>query len=250
MALTDEMGMQGWWLFRWRSYVPLLLLALMLPPSLVGLHWPFDSYRFHKVWEVICLFVSLSGLAIRCATVGFVPRGTSGRATSKLNATALNTTGMYSLIRHPVYAGNFLIGLGVTLVWLDWWAPTIYLLCFCLYYERIMIAEEQYLERQFGEAFQQWARVTPPFLPWPSQRCHWKKPALPFSLVSIVRREYSTFVLVIVLHAGMEAIEDYWIDGRPSFGHQWGVVLVSSIAGYCILRVLKSKTGLLKVEGR
>lgn len=60
MALTDEMGMQGSWLFRWRSYVPIMLLVLMLPPSLLGLHWPFGSYAFHKVWELVCLLISLN----------------------------------------------------------------------------------------------------------------------------------------------------------------------------------------------
>jgi protein-S-isoprenylcysteine O-methyltransferase Ste14 len=250
MALTDEMGLQGSWLFRWRSYVPFVLLALMLPPSLVGLGWPFGSYQFHKVWESVCVLISLSGFGIRCATVGFVPRGTSGRGTAKLNATVLNTTGMYSLVRHPLYLGNYLIGLGVTLVWLDWWAPVIYSLCFGLYYERIMIAEEQYLARQFGDAFRQWASVTPSIVPSPSQFRHWQRPALPFSFRSMLRREYSTFALLIALHAGMEAIENYWIEGRLGFGLEWGGVLIGVVAIYVLLRLLKKRTKLLKPPGR
>src|SRR5262245_38027543 len=111
MALIDEMSVQGSWLFRWRSFVPVALLALMLPPSLIGLHIPFGSYHFHVVWEWACFGLSMLGLAVRCATVGFVPVGTSGRGTTKLNACALNTTGMYSLVRHPLYLGNYLAGL-------------------------------------------------------------------------------------------------------------------------------------------
>lgn len=250
MTLTDEMGAQGSWLFRWRSYLPLLLLGVLLPPSLYGLHWPFDSHRFHVMWEFACLLVSFSGIAVRCATVGFVPRDTSGRGTLRPNAAVLNTTGMYSLVRHPVYLGNFLIGLGVTLVWFDWWAPVIYSLCFWLYYERIMIAEERYLERRFGDTFRRWASVTPSFLPRPTQLRRWKRPVMPFSPRSTVQREYSTLALVIVLHTSMEAIENYWFGGQLSLGFGWGCMLISAIAIYIGIRSLKKGTGLLIVHGR
>lgn len=250
MSLTHEMQSQGSWLFRWRSYVPIALLALLLPPSVVGLHFPFGSYQLHKAWEVVCLLVSLAGLAIRCATVGFVPAGTSGRGTKKLDAQTLNTTGMYSVVRHPIYAGNYLVGLGVTLVWFDWWAPVIYSLCFWLYYERIIIAEEHYIQNRFGEQFHRWARVTPSFLPTVSSMRNLRRPALPFSFVSMLRREYSTFVLIIALYAGMEAIENLWLDDRLTLGFEWGSALAAALALYVLLSVLKKCSRLLDVRGR
>lgn len=250
MALIDEMSVQGNWLFRWRSFVPVALFALMLPPSLIGLHLPFGSYEFHAVWEWACFGLSMLGLAIRCATVGFVPVGTSGRGTTKLNARVLNTTGMYSLVRHPLYLGNYLVGLGVTLVWFDWWAPVIYSLCFWLYYERIMLAEEKYLRSLYGDEFEQWAAHTPSFLPRPPQFARWKSPSLPFSFVSMIRREYSTFVLVVTLHAGMECIENFWLEGRLSFGMEWGCILAVTLIVYLLMGLLKKRTELLRVEGR
>jgi len=250
MALMDEMGVQGSWLFRWRSFVPLALLALLLPPSLATLHLPFGSHHFHVVWEWACFAISMLGLAIRCATVGFVPVDTSGRGTTKLRAGTLNTSGMYSLVRHPLYLGNYVAGLGVTLVWFEWWAPVIYSLCFWLYYERIMLAEERYLASQFGDEFQRWAASTPPFLPRPAQFARWKSPSLPFSLVSTIRREYSTFVLLVTLHAGMEAIENFWLDGRLSFGMEWGGFLAGSLVVYLLMGLLKKRTRLLQAKGR
>jgi protein-S-isoprenylcysteine O-methyltransferase Ste14 len=250
MELIDEMKVQGSWLFRWRSYVPIVLVILMLPPSLVGLRWPFGSYEFHKAWEYICLAISLTGFLIRCVTVGFVPEGTSGRGTTKQRARLLNTTGMYSLVRHPLYLGNYFVGLGVTMVWFDWWAPIIYSLCFWLYYERIMIAEEQFLAQRFGAEFRHWASTTPAFIPSLIFLTQWSRPSLAFSILSTVRREYSTLVLIITLHAGMEAIEMYLIGGQITFTPAAQVIFTCTLVLYLLLKLIKKRTTLLKVSGR
>jgi protein-S-isoprenylcysteine O-methyltransferase Ste14 len=247
MALTDEMGEQGLWLFRWRSYLPMALLILLFPASLLGLHWPFGSYDFHVHWEFACLVLSFLGLAIRCGTIGCVPEGTSGRGTRNQSAKVLNTTGWYSIVRHPLYLGNYVIGLGVTLVWFDWWAPVIYTLFFWLYYERIMLAEERFLEEEFGDAFRQWSTSTPAFVPRFSQ---WRSSSLPFSMRTVLRREYSGLLLLMLLHSGMEVIEHIWLDGRPALGPYWTIALVTSIVLYVALAVLKKHTRLLCVSGR
>lgn len=247
MALADEMGEQGMWLFRWRSYLPIGLLAVLFPASLWALHWPFGSYEFHLWWESGCLLVSFGGLAIRCATVGRVPAGTSGRGTKVQSATVLNTTGWYSIVRHPLYLGNYLIGLGVTMVWFEWWAPLIYTLFFWLYYERIMFAEEQFLERQFGDEFRQWAARTPAFLPRFSQ---WRRSSVPFSVRSVLRREFYGVLLIVVLHAGMEVIEHAWLDGTPSLGRYWQLAVIAATLFYLVLSLLKKHTDILTVPGR
>jgi protein-S-isoprenylcysteine O-methyltransferase Ste14 len=247
MALNDEMGEQGLWLFRWRSYLPILLLLVLFPASLLGLHWPFSSYEFHLRWEFTCFMLSLAGFAIRCATVGYVPAGTSGRGTRGQSAKALNTTGWYSAVRHPLYLGNYLIGLGVTLVWFDWWAPVIYTLFFWLYYERIMLAEEKFLEEKFGDAFRQWSASTPAFIPRVSQ---WRRSPLPFSFKTVLRREYSGLLLLVLLHSGMEVIEHLWLDGRPTIGPYWTATLVVTIGVYIALSGLKKHTQILHVDGR
>lgn len=244
--LTDEMRQQGSWLFRWRSYLPFTFLAV-LAASIVGLHWPFGSYIIHEVWEFSCLMISFLGLAIRCATVGFVPRGTSGRNTRDQCAESLNTTGLYSVVRHPLYVANYLVGLGVALVWLNWWVPLVYTLLFWLYYERIMVAEEHFLEQQFGDDFRRWAASTRAFVPDFSQ---WRRPNLPFSLKTVFRREYTTLLLIVLLHSGLEVAEHYWLEGRPTIGPDWSILLISGVAIYLVLRTLKKKTAMLDVAGR
>lgn len=114
MALMEELEMQGAWLFRWRSYVPLLLIAL-IAIALYGYEWPFSIYSYYEVYAWSCFGVSMLGLIIRCITIGHTPEGTSGRNTKRQIANELNTTGMYSILRHPLYVGNFFIGLGISL---------------------------------------------------------------------------------------------------------------------------------------
>ncbi len=58
------------------------------------------------------MVISFFGLALRVIVVGHAPYGTSGRNTREQVADTLNTTGMYSIVRHPLYLANYLIILG------------------------------------------------------------------------------------------------------------------------------------------
>jgi len=245
MSLASEFQTQGNWLFRWRSYLPLFLIALLAIATRHP-HFPFDSFQVHEVWEELCLGISFFGLFIRVFTVGFAPANTSGRNTTRQIADALNTTGMYSVVRHPLYLGNFLIGLGIALVAWVWWLPAIYTLAFCLYYERIMFAEEEFLHRTFGEEFDRWAATTPAFWPRFSQ---WRHPALPFSLRTVLRREYTGLLVVILSHASLEMAEHVLLK---NYGLQtyWLVLAAGSVGFYVLLRTLKKRTRLLDVPGR
>ena len=66
-------------------------------------------------FEWLCLCVSAGGVALRFAVAGCVPRAPRVAARSGLVADELNTTGIYSLLRHPLYLANFLIFAGFLL---------------------------------------------------------------------------------------------------------------------------------------
>jgi hypothetical protein len=143
--------------------------------------------------------------------VGHAPAGTSGRNTLGQVARSLNVTGLYSVVRHPLYLGNFLMWLGVSLVPRCWWFTALTVLIFWLYYERIMFAEEGFLEECFGEDYRGWAAATPAFIP----KFHtWVKPALPFSLRAAVAREYSGLFAVIAVFTLFQAMRG-WFAGGP-----------------------------------
>lgn len=120
MSLNDELERQGNWLFCRRSLLPIFVLAATFLDFLHGLIAPNDFFAFVRDafphYRYFCLAVSLAGLAVRIHTVGHAPAGTSGRNTRGQVADTLNTTGFYSIIRHPLYFGNLLISLGIVLL--------------------------------------------------------------------------------------------------------------------------------------
>jgi protein-S-isoprenylcysteine O-methyltransferase Ste14 len=246
MALREEFRQTGEWLFRWRSYLPLLLIALFLL-ALASFRHPQGRSLPGEGWEVFCLAVSCAGLAIRFFTGGYVPAGTSGRNVKGQVAKVLNTTGVYSLVRHPLYLGNSLIWLGISLFLGVWWLSLLIILILWLYYERIMFAEEEFLREKFGDTFVQWADQTPALIP---KLRNWVKPDLPFSLKTAIRKEYGGFFAMIAVFTALKIAGEYLSRGGLWIGWNWAALFSGSLIIYLGVRYLKKHTQWLRVEGR
>jgi len=242
MQLIEEMEATGRWLFRWRSYLPFVTIALLFV-ALNHFTYPFGSHRWDQAWELLCLVVSLAGLALRVVTTGYAPKGTSGRNMKRQVAEQLNTTGMYSIVRNPVYLGNFLIALGMFLFPRLWWVPLVYTLLFALYYERIVFVEEAFLRRKFGRLFEDWAARTPAFLPRPSR---WQSPASPFNLRKVFRQEHQTMFGIIVVFYLLEVVGDYFVDHELFADPAWNAAIVLAAIFFLTVRVLRRYTMVLK----
>ena len=233
-------------LFRWRSYFPVVLLVLVL--ALDYLVQPRRSGLAQSlVWDFICLGVSLLGLMVRAVTIGCVPYGTSVRSTKAQQAETLNSSGMYSVVRHPLYLGNFLVWIGLSLILADWVVTLIVILAFWLTHERIMMSEEAFLEHKFGPQFGEWARTTPAFVPRLGQ---WRSPSLPFSFRNVLKREYSGFFAIVCAFAVLRTWAIYLATGRWTFDRVSQVVFAVGLVVYLALMFLKKTTTLLNVEGR
>ncbi len=246
MALREDFENQGNWLFRYRSYLPLGMLVLVLY-TLKNYTYPGNSETLDHVWEAACLLISFFGLGIRVITIGYTPRGTSGRNTRKQVAETLNTSGIYSVVRNPLYLGNFFMGFGIVLFAHLWWLLLIYTLVFWLYYERIIFAEEAFLRNRFGTAYLAWAEQTPAFIP---NFKNYRKAELSFSVRNVLRREYNGFFAIIVTLMMLEIIGDLVIKGRFNIEPGWLVLFGSGFAVWFVLRWLKRHTLVLNVPGR
>ncbi|MFO7721660.1 MAG: methyltransferase [Bacteroidales bacterium] len=246
MALRDEFESSGNWLFKRRSWIPMLLF---IPAVLVIWYDPGEWLPFTNIyWSIGCLVISFLGLAIRAWAVGHAPKGTSGRNTKQGQiAEKLNTSGVYSLVRHPLYLGNFLMWMGVILYTSHTLLLVVAVAFFWIYYERIMFAEEAFIKRKFGTDFTSWAAITPPFIP---RLYGYITPELPFSVRNVLKREYTGFALTILCFSLINFLKHWSYHGKPFLDMLWQILLPFSLVLYFTLRSLKKHTTVLNVEGR
>lgn len=247
--MIEELERSGNWLFRGRSYFPLVLYALMA--VVIGMKWDPLFREFDTVIALCCIAVSMLGLVIRALTIGYTPRGTSGRNTKAGQvAEVLNTKGMYSLVRHPLYLGNFFMWLGIMIYVGNLWFTVVCCLLYWLYYERIMFAEEGYLRVKFGQSYLDWSVDVPSF--WP-RNLKWKSPDVDFSIRNVLKREYNGFFAVFLSLALVSAGKTYihvTTEWEALLDPFWQKALIGSFAVFFTLRSLKRYSRLLHVDGR
>ncbi|MBS3807236.1 MAG: DUF1295 domain-containing protein [Bacteroidales bacterium] len=240
MALLNEYIESGNYFFRKRSFIPLVFYVLA---TLVIIIDAQDIlYEPDLLWSILCLAISLLGLAIRIMVVGTVPGGTSGRNTKKQLAQTLNTRGIYSVVRHPLYLGNFLMWLGLIIYVGNIWFCIVAALLYWIYYERIMFAEEDFLKQKFGEDFEQWATHTPSFLPGFK---NWKSPQMAFSVRKVIRREHRGLFAVILSFVYLNLLKNYVLYDRLMLTSHWLILLIFGALLFVTVRLLRKYTRVL-----
>lgn len=230
--LKNEFINSGNWLFRYRSYLPIIILPLLFN----SIFTPVDK-SFYLLFY-LGLSVSFLGECIRIITVAFVPAGTSGRNTKQQQATSLNQTGIYSIVRHPLYLGNFLIFLGPFIFAGNIYGIIIFILSFWIYYERIMYAEEAFLISKFGSEYENWASNTPSFIP--NFRSYTSTEST-FSFRKVMEGEYSGIFGVCLIFTLLFAFRNYNLNIVPIFSNLWKGIFSGNILIYIMLRTLKKR---------
>jgi len=141
-------------MFRQRSWIP-----VPFAPILIGVRWDWTR----SAWLIACGAIAvLSGLATRAWAVRYI--GTISRTRAN-RLGDLMTTGPFALVRNPLYVGNFLIWMGLTLASGLLWMLPVASLVFGLQYGAITRFEETALTARFGQAYRTYARAVPKW--WP-----------------------------------------------------------------------------------
>lgn len=254
VRLIHQFERQGQWLYHRRSVaivaiLPLLVLAIRFPgfPARNRLH----GAAFDHLGKV-CLLISFAGLALRWFTVGFVPADTSVRSTREQRAAMLNTSGMYSVVRHPLYLANTIVATAFAAATGSLWFLLVLVAGNALYIERIAAAEECFLTSVHGQAWSQWAARTPAFIP---DFGKWQPASLRFSLRTVMRREYNGVLHVTLAYFLLEAAYNLGIEHQALaqwLAHDpwWIVSLLVGLVVHLSLRTLKRHTRQLHVGGR
>ena len=231
MSLNREFESTGNWLFKHRSFLPLFIIPFLFYLLLGSISGDLEYILLYSG-----LIISFIGEGIRIFTVAYTPPGTSGRNTKQQLANTLNTTGIYSLLRHPLYLGNFFMFLGPFIFTGNIYGISIFIFIFWLYYERIMYAEEAFLIHKFENEYSEWASDTPAFIPKISTYL----PAnSKFSFQKVIEREYSGLCAVIVIFTLMVGFRNFNANIHPILSDSWKILFSLNALLFIFLRSLK-----------
>ena len=147
----------GNWIFHYRNFLfPLFYLLLFIPSPEI-----FNNYSTAIITGLI---ISLTGEGIRMIVMGLVNIQHGGRNRT-IHSSDLITGGIFSHSRNPLYIGNILIlsGLGVaanSLIFILVMIPV-----FIFFYQAIVLAEEDFLQKNFGAPYQEYRSRVNRWLP-------------------------------------------------------------------------------------
>ena len=240
MPLKEEFHSQGNFLFKHRSYLPLIILVVGLVVYILTIkekELPLEQFISNN-YELIFLAVALFGQFIRAYSVGFAAKNTSGRNTAVGQvADSLNITGIYSTVRHPLYLGNFFMWLGIALFAENFWFVIAFVFMYWLYYERIMYAEEEFLRDKYGSEYETWAERTPAIIP---TFRNWVKPDGSFSLWKVIKQEKSGVLNVFLAIFLFKIIAGYIVyDNFPIGETYWTWALLGAVIYYSTVKIVQ-----------
>lgn len=140
--------------FKYRSYTPIPFLILMLV---------FENASAATL--IIGFIIALTGEFIRLWGVSWA--GSETRTTGGVGGTYLVISGPFAYVRNPLYVGNILmyLGLGVMSYALFPYLQIVAILFFVLQYHLIVKEEEEFLQKKFGEVFNEYLQNVPRFFP-------------------------------------------------------------------------------------
>jgi protein-S-isoprenylcysteine O-methyltransferase Ste14 len=143
-----------------------LLISLGLYVLIAVLIWLFPALRFTPVRPA---WAGAAGWVLLLASLGvwFVAARTMRAA---YGAGQLPTTGLFGLVRHPIYSAFILLQGPGLILWLWGWPALV--LPFAAYgLSRSAIrSEEERLSEHFGPLYETYRRRVPALLPWPRRR--------------------------------------------------------------------------------
>ncbi|MBJ04716.1 MAG: lipid A phosphate methyltransferase [Flavobacteriales bacterium] len=195
MNLKEKMLNLGQISFKYRGQIPLILFVLAIPILA-------DTNNYIRINEIALLIIkgfgiliSLIGLLIRYFTVGTTPDNTSGKNRKEQIADKLNTKGIYSIVRNPLYLANYFIWIGIGIYSTSYLFIIIQSLFFYIYYLKIILAEEEFLQKKYGNDYTLYIQKTPIIIP---NIFLYKTSSIKLSIKKILHEEYSSTLSAIL----------------------------------------------------
>jgi protein-S-isoprenylcysteine O-methyltransferase Ste14 len=194
--------------FRYRDYLAPVAIALVV---LASKPHPFLGRRaLDPWWDAAGLSVSIAGQALRVLVIGlaYIKRG--GRR-KRIAADRLVVDGIFAHARHPLYVGNFLLLVGLMMIWNSQLGYVVAALLGCGLFS-MACAEEAFLHAKFGPEYEAYSARVPRFIP----RLRGLRATLSrfsFDWKRVVRKEYGTTFSWTTTAVALFALERIRWDG-------------------------------------
>ena len=216
--------------FRAISVVPVILLILFA-------FAPLDAGRFNPILNLLGFLIALAGAATRIVAAGFAKPFTSGRE-NYLKAESLNTSGVYSIVRNPLYVGNFLVYNGILAAYSSPAALAFFNVFFVLNYYFIIQSEENYLRGQFGDAYRAYLKTVPRVIP---RFGLYRRNDHPFHPARAVYKEKNTTLYWVFFYAVSLLVKQYKLNQGAIEHFWWHAVPVLALFALNIVLTLNQK---------
>ncbi len=228
----------GTFLFRYRDAVfPAVILA-----TIVATRPQFPSgSRTADLWmDLAGVLLAASGQVLRIAVIGYryIVRGGKNR---KVHAEDLVTDGFFALARNPLYVGNILVLFGIFVIWN---APLLYLfgVPFVLIgYKGIVTAEEAFLRKKFGAAYDEYCQTTNRWIPDLTKAPEALRD-IPFNWRRVLIREYGSWTAWIGTAGALIIAESLYAapyESSATLINAIAAVLVVVVIAWAVTRWLK-----------
>lgn len=147
----------GNFFFRTRNFLfPVFYALLFLPLQRISSDYLTVFY--------IGLAIALSGQLVRMLTIGLVYIIRGGR-NRQIYAAGLVTDGLFSHCRNPMYVGNLLLIVGMSILSNSLFAVVVMIPLFIFIYQAIVMAEENFLRGKFGAGFDDYCSTVNRWIP-------------------------------------------------------------------------------------
>lgn len=186
-------------------------IFLSHPSALLG-----DSSRDEFI-DLIGLLISSLGLALRVVARHWKIEHGAGK---------LVTSGPYSIVRHPLYVGSFLAGLGLCLILGSGWFLAVFVTVYIMLHTRVARSEERFLLTVWPQEYAAYMKSVPGWIPVPGNIRNIIRPCIRCITQQSVLRERTAVCGILAAASLLEAWADYAMEG-------WAIARVEVIA--CVL---------------
>jgi protein-S-isoprenylcysteine O-methyltransferase Ste14 len=151
----------GDFIFRHRDTLPVPFISIAVA-VLIFTTPTFTDSSARSMLFILGALIVLSGEAVRVWAVGYSGSTTRSRS---LIADRLVREGPYSIVRNPLYVGNFLIALGFSIMANAVTVIPLVIIYFAAEYYPVVLREEYFLLEKFGDDYRQYLSDVPRFFP-------------------------------------------------------------------------------------